>query len=182
MQLARLLARAYGQPVGDATGTYDEKYHQYSNLSYNSLQNLWVSLDPVHSQNRYDVVEQEAKRFALPPEFIAAAIAAEVEYDTDWINSVYDVWTTCLDWSQPDRLPLNPFARLHMELWYDYYGLGPLYLNPEPGFGEGPAPGIGNVHVGVAAGAEQYFATNYPDEDLLPIARTKARRLELLRI
>jgi hypothetical protein len=54
-------------------------------------------------------------------------------------------------------------------------------LNPEHGFGEGPAPGIGNVHVGVAAGAEQYFATNYPDEDLLPIARTKARRLELLR-
>jgi RHS repeat-associated protein len=181
VQLAELLARAYGQPVGSAPGTFLEKHLRFVQMSYEELQDLWAQLDPAHSQERYDIIEQEATRFGLPAEFIAAVIAAEVEYDTDWINTVYDAWTTCLDLELVPAFPGSLPPWVHLELWHYYYGAGPLYLNPEHGYGEGPAPGIGNIHAGVAAEVEQYFATTYPDEDLLPPAPSNGRRLRLLR-
>lgn len=90
-----------------------------------------------------------------------------------------------LDLARPDFLPPALFpciamAQTHLELWHYYYGLGPLYLNPAHGYGEGPAPGIGNIHSGVAADTEQYFADVYPEEDWLPVASSHGRRLELL--
>jgi RHS repeat-associated protein len=122
MQLASLLARAYDQPrEGSPPGTL---LLQFLDMSYEELQDQWAQLDPVHSQERYDIIEQEATRFGLPAEFIAAVIAAEVEYDTDWINTVYDAWTTCLDLGLVPAFPGNPPPWVHLELWHYYYGLG----------------------------------------------------------
>jgi hypothetical protein len=180
VQLASVLAQAYGQPKGTTPGTVDQRFLQFYQMPYLELQALWAQWDPVRGDEKRSVIEREAMRFGLPPEFVAAAIAAEVEYDTDLINTVYDVWTGLLDWAQPDRFRINIFAQLHLELWHCYYGLGPLYLNPKHGFGEGPAPGIGNMHVGVAKDTELYFANTYPGQDMLPTAPSNARRLELI--
>ncbi|MEJ5312469.1 MAG: RHS repeat-associated core domain-containing protein [Anaerolineae bacterium] len=141
--------------------------------------------DPLYGYD-YQVIVQEASRFGLPAEFLASVLAAEVKYDTGWQNKIYDVHTTFLDWLQPDYLFLftsdEPctWPQVLLELWHYYYGLGPLYLNPKHSFGEGPAPGIGNIHSGVAADVEQYFVENYADENLLPSFKYNWRRLELL--
>jgi RHS repeat-associated protein len=193
MRLAELLARAYGLSVDSRPDTFQEKFAFTSSLPYDELQDLWETTDPLASQRRYAIVKQEAARFGLPPEFVAAVIAAEVEYDTNLINHFTNVWTTALDWAHADHPGISflfsPFiapcisgyAQIHLEEWHYYYGGAFVYLNPEHGFGEGPAPGIGNIHAGVATDTEQYFAENYPDEDLLPIAASSGRRLELLR-
>jgi RHS repeat-associated protein len=156
-------------------------YAEYSRWNYEGLETyLFYGLK--------DTIKREASRFGLPPEFLAAVIAAEVRYDTDWINSIYDVWTTLSDWLHPDdhwstlclyKGTLIPLTGLNLDLWHHYYGFD-FYLNPEHGFGEGPAPGIGNIHAGPARDTELYFAESYPDEDWLPVREFNGQRLELL--
>jgi RHS repeat-associated protein len=127
-------------------------------------------MDPL-SEQQWNLTKQEARRFGLPKELVASTIAAEIVYDTDWVNTVYDAitWitgaTADFAYATRDRLLFNVCYET-LEEFHEYFGLAP-YLE-EKGIGYGIAPGIANIHAGPAVRTENYINETYPDQDLLP--------------
>nr|NIW46903.1 hypothetical protein [Gammaproteobacteria bacterium]NIW99740.1 hypothetical protein [Phycisphaerae bacterium] len=141
--------------------------------------------DPL-SEQQWNLVKQEAGRFGIPKELLAATIAAEIVYDTDWINTVYNINTAIVgnlsDFAYVTRdRPLFNLCNSVLEGFHEYFGLAP-YLEPR-GIGYGFAPGIANIHAGPAIRVENYINETYPGQNLLPdlgFQNQKAVRLRTL--
>ncbi len=132
-------------------------------------QRLFVPL----SESQLSVVVKEANRFGLPPEFLASVLAAEIVFDTDFINTIYDASTdvvgtlTIAGYHTPFLGGLiGDACSLVLSGFHEYLGAAP-YLEGL-GFGYGSAPGIGNIHAGVARRTEDYFNAQYAGQGYLP--------------
>jgi len=127
-------------------------------------------MDPL-SEQQWNLIKQEARRFGLPKELVASTIAAEIVYDTDWVNTVYDAVTWIMGataefaYVTRDR-PLFNVCYETLEEFHEYFGLAP-HLEKK-GIGYGIAPGVANIHAGPAVRTENYIDETYPDQDLLP--------------
>jgi RHS repeat-associated protein len=135
------------------------------------------SIDPL-SEDQWEIVKKEADRFGLPPELVAATIAVEIVYDTDWYDHYLDVYLQKLPlifhYTEPEHFTavwIHEVADLFLNGYEHYFGL----LG-----GRGPGNGIANVHVLTAKNAEQYYAKYYPGESLLESAKDDYYRMTVL--
>lgn len=141
-----------------------------ANAAMESYYNKNVIQDPL-TEAQWTLAKQEAARFGLPKELVAATIAAEIVYDTDWVNTVYDLstWivgeTADFAYKWRDR-PLFDLCYGLLEGFHEYFGLADD-LEPK-GLGYGMAPGIAHMHAGVAVRTEEYFNQTYPGQNFLP--------------
>ena len=126
--------------------------------------------DPL-TATQWSLAKQEAVRFGIPKELVASTLAAEIVYDEDFINTMYD-WSTGavggiadIAFIFNDRTTHNVCYQL-LEGFHEYFGLASS-LEPK-GYGYGVAPGIANMHAGVAVRVEEYINSTYPGQDLMP--------------
>jgi hypothetical protein len=123
------------------------------------------------TKEQWCLIEAEAEHFGIPKELLAATLAAEIVYDTDWINTIYDTGVRAVGsiadfaYATRDR-PLFDASYGLLEGFHEYFGLAP-WLEPM-GIGYGFAPGIANMHAGAAVRTEAYFQENYPGQAFLP--------------
>lgn len=102
---------------------------------------------------------------------VADTLAAEIVYDSDFINTMYDVSTAVVGgladiaFILRDRTSFN-ICYQTLEGFHEYFGLAPLLENK--GIGYGSAPGIANMHAGVAVRTEEYINNTYPGQNLMP--------------
>jgi len=126
--------------------------------------------DPL-TATQWSLAKQEAIRFGIPKELVAGTLAAEIVYDEDFINTIYDVSTAVvggiadLAFMFRDRTTRNLCYQL-LEGFHEYFGLAPWLENK--GIGYGSAPGIANMHAGAAVRTEEYINSIYPDQGLMP--------------
>lgn len=175
-QIIRLCPQcAYMQrPVSTGYRQLHEESVGYLRTILQDLRSGWrpsgLSIDPL-TEAQWNIVKQEATRFGIPKELLASTLAAEVVYDEDIINTAYDVSTAIFgaaaDFAYINRdRPLFDICYQTLEGFHEYFGLAPL-LEPR-GIGYGSAPGIANMHAGVAVRVEDYINQNYPGQGLLP--------------
>ncbi len=126
--------------------------------------------DPL-TATQWSLAKQEAKRFGIPKELVAGTLAAEVVYDSDVVNTVYDVDTALVGgvadiaFVLRDR-PTFDICYSILEGYHEYFGLAPWLENH--GIGYGFAPGIANMHAGPAVRTEEYINRTYPNQGLMP--------------
>lgn len=135
------------------------------------------------TQRQWEISKQEADRFQIPVELVAGALATEIVYDTDFINTIYDISvnaaTTIGDLALAAHAPgIYEACYAFLDAYHEYFGLAPS-LEPK-GIGYGPAPGLGNVHAGPAETIEDYFARCPMTRDLLPSPSRPGLRLRRL--
>jgi len=110
--------------------------------------------------------KRTARVFGLPAELVAGAVAVEIVDDTDWTDAPLDLFLqkiplsahyNCCRNSSPDVLcgAVDSFLAGY-EHYFDLLG------------GRGPGNGVANMHIATAKEAEEYFATEYPGQGLLP--------------
>jgi len=127
--------------------------------------------DPL-TATQWQLAKQEAIRFGIPKELVAGTLAAEIVYDSDFINTMYDVSTTVVGgladiaFMLRDRTGFN-LCYQTLEGFHEYFGLAPLLEKPF-GIGYGSAPGIANMHAGPAVRTEEYINSIYPGQGLMP--------------
>ena len=126
--------------------------------------------DPL-TATQWSLAKQEAVRFGIPKELVASTLAAEIVYDEDFINTMYD-WSTGavggiadIAFIFSDWTDWNLCYQL-LEGFHEYFGLAPWL--EQYGYGYGSAPGIANMHAGVAVRVEEYINSTYPGQDLMP--------------
>lgn len=109
------------------------------------------------TEYQWTAIQHWAVIFGLPVEFVAAVVAAEVKYDTDWYDDGMDflIGATAYVGTQP---------------WYRVGIYGPLAdaaLEASQGgipvIGLSFGPGIGQVHADTAMQAEAHFGEAFAD-------------------
>jgi RHS repeat-associated protein len=126
--------------------------------------------DPLTAM-QWSLAKQEARRFGIPKELVAGTLAAEIVYDSDIINTIYDVDTAYIGaladiaFILRERTTFNLCYEV-LEGYHEYFGLAPWLETL--GIGYGFAPGIANMHAGAAVRTEEYINSTYPGQDLMP--------------
>jgi len=126
--------------------------------------------DPL-TATQWSLAKQEAVRFGIPKELVASTLAAEIVYDEDFINTMYDVSTGAVGAAADIFFIMNKSIEYDLcykvlEGFHEYFGLAPWLENK--GIGYGSAPGIANMHAGVAVRVEEYINSTYPGQGLMP--------------
>ena len=126
--------------------------------------------DPL-TATQWSLAKQEAQRFGIPKELVASTLAAEIVYDEDWVNVTYDVSTAAVGGLADIAFILRDRTGFYLcyqvlDGFHEYFGLAPLLESH--GIGYGAAPGIANMHAGVAVRVEDYINSTYPNQSLMP--------------
>ncbi len=116
--------------------------------------------DPL-SYERWLIAKREAQNFQIPIELVAGTVAVEIVHDTDILDPFFDTYFLmvplsvlyCPSTAEADKAA----ARMWLE-WYNAHGCF--------GCGTGAGPGVANVHVKTAMGAEYWFAHYYQGTSL----------------